>query len=173
MTLVTVSIIIAAWIFILYNIAALSIFGIPKSLSMTYYLYKDLTPKGNLKALFPFMMYIVVAFMMPAWITMSEGSNWQFLSFLAPASILFVGTAPAFKSSDLENTVHQVSAYLAAAFSIAWICLVTPFWWIVLIWLGVIALCSIMTSSYKSGLIYWLEMVAVCATFTATIVYSI
>ena len=171
MTLVTVSIIIATLIFVVYNIPTLIAFNVPKSLSMTYYLWQELNSK--MKFAFPLMMYLVVAFMMPAWITMSEGSTWQFLSFLAPASILFVGTAPAFKSSDLENAVHQVSAYLAAAFSIAWICLVTPFWWIVLIWLGVIALCSIITSSYKSGLIYWLEMVAFGATFTATIAYSI
>lgn len=171
MTLVTISIIIATLIFVVYNIPTLIAFNVPKSLSMTYYLWQELNSK--MKFAFPLMMYLVVAFMMPAWITMSEGSTWQFLSFLAPASILFVGTAPAFKSSYLENAVHQVSAYLAAAFSIAWICLVTPFWWIVLIWLGVIALCSIITSSYKSGLIYWLEMVAFGATFTATIAYSI
>lgn len=171
MTLVTISIIIATLIFIAYNAFTLIKYNVPKSLSMTYYLLKDSSEK--LKFLFPIMMYLVVMFMMPAWITLSEGSPFQFLAFLAPASILFVGTAPAFLSSNLENTVHQVSAYLAAAFSILWICLVTPYWWILLIWLGLVALASILTSSYKTSNIYWLELAAFNATFTSTILYSL
>lgn len=171
MTLVTISIIIATLIFIVYNAFTLIKYNVPKSLSMTYYLLKDSSEK--LKFLFPIMMYLVVTFMMPAWITLSEGSPFQFLAFLAPASILFVGTAPAFLSSNLENMVHQVSAYLAAALSILWICLVTPYWWVILIWLGLVALTSILTSSYKTSYIYWLELVAFGATFTSTILYSL
>lgn len=171
MTLVTISIIIAALIFVVYNAYTLALFNVPKSLSMTYYLLKN--KSENLKWLFPAMMYAVVAFMMPAWLTMSEGSPFQFLAFLAPASILFVGTAPAFMSSSLENMVHQVSAYAAAIFSIAWICIVTPFWWTVPIWLCSMALCSIFTSTYKTSYIYWLEMVAFGASFISTIMYSL
>jgi len=170
MNLVTISIIIATVIFVAYNAVSLANFGIPKSLSMTYYLWKE---KCNRGFCFCLMMYIVVAFMMPAWITLSEGSSYQFLAFLAPASIAFVGTAPAFRSGNLENNVHQASAYLAAAFSLAWIILVTPYWWVILIWLGLMALASILTSSYKTSHIYWLEMVAFGATFTSTILYSL
>jgi hypothetical protein len=171
MTLVTISIIIATLIFVVYNIPTLIAFNVPKSLSMTYYLWQELNSK--MKFAFPLMMYLVVAFMMPAWITMSEGSTWQFLSFLAPAAILFVGTAPAFKSSSLENTVHQVSAYLAAALSVLWIVLVTPYWWVTLVWLALVALASIMTSTYKTSYLYWLELAAFGSTFTSTIAYSI
>lgn len=171
MTLVTISIIIATLIFVVYNIPTLIAFDIPKSLSMTYYHWKEHNSK--LRFAFPIMMYAVVAFMMPAWITMSEGSPWQFLSFLAPASILFVGTAPAFMSSSLENMVHQVSAYLAAALSVLWIILVTPYWWVILLWLALVAIASIFTSSYKNAYIYWLELAAFGSTFTSTIMYSI
>lgn len=171
MTLVTISIIIATLIFVVYNIPTLIAFNVPKSLSMTYYLWQELNSK--MKFAFPLMMYLVVAFMMPAWITMSEGSTWQFLSFLAPAAILFVGTAPAFKSSSLENIVHQVSAYLAAALSVLWIVLVTPYWWVTLIWLIFVALASIMTNTYKTSYLYWLELAAFGSTFTSTIAYSI
>lgn len=171
MTLVTISIIIAAVIFILYNAASLAAFNVPKSLSMTYYLWQE--KNSTLKFAFPLMMYLVVALMMPAWITLSEGSAFQFLAFLAPASILFVGTAPAFMSSDLENAVHQVSAYLAAALSILWIVLVTPYWWVILMWLCLVILMSIFTSSYKSSYIYWLELAAFGSTFTSTIAHSL
>ena len=170
MNLVTISIIIATTIFVAYNAVAIAIFGIPESLSNTYYLYKEKYNKGWL---FPLMMYAVVALMMPAWITLSEGSNFQFLAFLAPASIAFVGTSPRFKDGDLENKVHTYSAYVAAACSLLWVALVTPYWWVILLWLGFIALASIFTSSYKTCLVYWLETIAFGSTFTAAIMYSI
>lgn len=169
MELVKSSIFIAALVYVAYNIISLSRFGIPKSLSMTYYLWKEKVGSG---IAFPIMMYIVVALMMPAWITMSEGSDYQFLAFLAPAAILFVATAPAFKSSSLENAVHQASAYLAAALSLAWIILVTPHWWVIPVWLGFVILASVFTSSYRTSYIYWLETVAFGATFTATLIFG-
>lgn len=170
MNLVTISIIIATVIFVAYNAVSLANFGVPHSLSMTYYLWKEQSNKGYL---FCVMMYAVVALMMPAWITMSEGSIFQFLAFLAPASIAFVGTAPAFLSSDLENRVHTVSAIIAAICSILWIILVTQYWRVIVIWAGFVALAAIFTSSYKSAYTYWLETIAFGATFTAAIMYSI
>lgn len=170
MTLTTISIIVATIIYVAYNAISLALFGVPESLSNTYYLYKEKSNKGWL---FPLMMYAVVAFMMPAWITMSEGSDFQFLAFLAPAAIAFVGTAPAFKSDDLENVVHTTAAAMAATYSLAWVALVTPYWWMILIWLGIIAKYTILTSSYKTCLVYWLEQVAFLSTFTAAIMYSL
>ena len=119
------------------------------------------------------MMYAVVLLMMPAWIGLSEGSNWQFLAFLAPASIMFVGTAPRFKDSDLENRVHSISAIIAAICSLVWVAIVTPFWWVILICLGLVILAAVFTSSYKTAYVYWLEQVAFGSTFTAAIMYSI
>lgn len=170
MTLTTISIIVATCIYVAYNAICLALFGIPESLSNTYYLYKE---KNNKGWLFCLMMYAVVAFMMPAWIPMSEGSDFQFLAFLAPAAIAFVGTAPAFKSDDLENVVHSTAAIVAAICSLAWVAVITPYWWIILVWFGFIALASVLTSSYKTCLVYWLEQVAFGATFTSAILYSI
>lgn len=170
MNLVTISIIIATTVFVAYNAVAIAFFGIPESLSNTYYLYKEKYNKGFL---FPAMMYLVVAFMMPAWITMSEGSNFQFLAFLAPAAIAFVGTAPAFLSSDLENKVHSISALIAAACSLLWVILVTPYWWTIIMFLVFVVVESIISKTYKTSYVYWLEMVAFGATFTSTIMYSL
>ena len=169
MTLITISIIAATAIYLAYNAISLALFGIPKSLSDTYYLWKARNGKGWF---FSLMLYSVVALMMPAWITMSEGSDFQFLAFLAPAAIAFVGTAPRIKDTNLENHVHMTSAYLAAAFALLWVALVTPYWWVILIWLCIVAAISVLTSSYKTALVYWLETIAFGSTFTATIVYS-
>ncbi len=170
MTLITVSIIAATAVYFTYNTFCLGLFGVPKSLSDTYYLWKDHNGKGYL---FCLMMYAVVALMMPAWITLSEGSNFQFLAFLAPAAIAFVATAPAFKSHGIENVVHTTAAIAAAICSLAWVAVITPYWWMILVWLGFIALASILTSSYKTCLVYWLEQVAFGATFTSAILYSL
>ena len=161
----------AIFMFLIYNIVALVLFGVPKSLSMTYYLFKDKV--DTLKFLFPAMMTILAAFLMPCWLQMSEGSNFQFTAFLSAAAVLFVGAAPAFKSSSLENSVHQVSAYICAAAAIAWICLVTPYWYVILIVLAVIALIAWLTKTWKTSYIYWLEMVAFVSTFISMIAYYI
>lgn len=170
MTLTTISIIAATAIYLAYNAICLALFAIPESLSNTYYLWKQKNGKGWL---FCLMMYLVVALMMPAWISLSEGSNFQFLAFLAPASIAFVGTAPRFKDSQLESRVHTVSAIIAAACSLLWVMLVTPYWYVILIWFGYISLASIFTSSSKTCLVYWLEQIAFGSTFTAAIIYSL
>ena len=169
MTLTTISIIIATIIYVAYNAVSLAYFGIPQSLSMTYYLWKR---KADVGYLFCMMMYLVVACMMPVWIGMSENSDFQFLAFIAPASIAFVATAPAFLSSDLENKVHSISAVIAALCSLLWVVLVTPYWWVILAWLAAVALTAYFTKTIKAAYIYWLETVAFGATFTATIIHS-
>ena len=169
MTLTTISIIAATAIYLAYNAICLALFSIPESLSNTYYLWKEKNGKGWL---FPLMMYLVVALMMPAWITLSEGNNFQFLSFLAPASIAFVGTAPRFKDSQLESRVHTVSAIIAAACSLLWVALVTPYWWSIIAFTTIVALAVTLTKTLKSSYVYWLETIAFASTFYSAIIYS-
>ena len=170
MTLTTISIIIATVVYVAYNVISLVLFDVPESLSNTYYLYKEKWDKGWL---FCLMMYTVVLFMMPAWIGLSEGSNFQFLAFLAPASIAFVGTAPRFKDSQLESRVHTVSAIIAAACSLMWVALVTPYWVSIPIYVVFDGAKAFFSKTYKTCLVYWLEQVAFLSTFTAAILYSL
>lgn len=169
MTLTTISIIIAAIIYFAYNAISLANFGVPQSLSMTYYLWKN---KVNAGFVLPIMMYLVVAFMMPAWISLSEGSSFQFLAFLAPVAIAFVGTAPAFLGDKIECRVHTIAAIVAAVCSLAWICLVTPYWMAIPIIAVIVTAKAWFTKSYKTSYIYWLETIAFESTFVAAIVYS-
>ena len=121
---------------------------------------------------FPLMMFLMAGMLMPAWIEMSEGNPFQFLSFLAAAGIIFVGAAPSFKRSDLENSVHQWSAYLAAAFAILWIVLVPHLWYIVAIVLTLHIVVAICTKTVKTSYIYWLESVAFISTFISIVFYG-
>ena len=170
MTLTTICVIAATIIYVAYNAMALIYFGVPESLSKTYYLLKD---RWNVGYLFTLMMFSVVFLMMPAWITLSEGSNFQFLAFLAPASIAFVGAAPAFLSSDLQGKVHTAAAILAAICSLAWVCLVTPYWWTIFCWCAVVSLAVVLTKSIKTAYTYWLETVAFATTFSLVMFLSL
>ena len=161
----------AIFMFLIYNIVALVLFGVPKSLSMTYYLYKE--RQNSLKIMFPTMIVLLCILLIPCWLTLSEGSNFQFLSFLAPAALMFVGFTPVFNDADMYKTIHNVAAYSCAVFAMLWIILVTPFWYIILIVLGIISVIAVLTKTVKSSYIYWLEMVAFISLFASIIVYYI
>lgn len=161
----------AILLFVIYNIVALMLFGVPKSLSTTYYLFKE--REDCLKALFPVTITLICLLLMPCWLEISNGSPWQFTAFLGAGSLLFVAFAPAFKANYLEKRVHETSAYVAALFSLLWIIMVTPFWYIILIVLGIVSTIAIWTKTWKTGLIYWLEMVAFASTFISITCYYV
>lgn len=156
-------------IYFVYNFFALGVCGIPKSLSMTFYLLQE--KKKWLRIWFPIMMISMAFLLMPAWLEISVGSPFQFLAFLAPAGIMFTGAAPAFKSSELENTVHMTSAIFAAITALLWVGLVANLWLVIAIWFVIIAILAIVTKTVKSSYIYWLETVAFLSTFTAILAY--
>jgi hypothetical protein len=156
-------------VYLFYNFVALSLFGVPESLSNTFYLYKE--RKHWQRLLFPIMMVFMAFTLMPAWLEMSEGSNFQFLAFLAAGGIMFTGAAPAFKDDELENKVHTGSAIAAAICSLLWIILVAKLWYFIILWFIIISFCAVFTNSYKTAYVYWLETVAFMSTYTAIIAH--
>lgn len=161
-------------LFLVYNISILAKFGIPPSLSQSYYILDGV--KKNLGFLFTGMMFAMAFTLLPSWLELGEViSSWSSylnpLAFFSCASIAFVGAAPAFRSNKLEGTVHEVAAKLAAACSIVW-CLAVC-WQIMYVPLGVaglIAAIGAITKTWKSASVYWLEMMAFGATFVTVIV---
>lgn len=156
-------------IYLIYNGIAIYSFGIPYSLSNTYYLFQN--KKKWMRILFPTMMVLVVVLLLPAWLEISSGNNLQFLAFFAVAGLLFTGVAPAFMSSNLENKVHTYSAIAATVFSLLWVIFAAKAWWLILVWLAISALIAILTKSIKSAPVYWLENVAFMSTFMAILMY--
>ena len=94
-------------------------------------------------------------------------------SFLAAASIIFVGSAPAFRDDDLTSKVHSVSAIMAAVMSIAWICLVSQMWYNVIAWLVIAVALGYASRTLKRSKTYWLELAAFMATFSSILIYEI
>lgn len=158
-------------VYFVYNAVALYLFGVPKSLSMTFYLFKE--KKNWLGACFPIMMTLMAGSLLPAWLEISVGSNLQFMSFLAASGILFTGAAPAFESSKLENNVHMTSAIVAAIFALLWVILVANLWYVILVWLVAITVVALLTKSVKTSYIYWLETIAFLSTFTSVFAYFV
>lgn len=114
-------------IFIVYNAISIGIFGMPTSLSDTFYLYQS--KKKGLGYIFSAMMYTMAGTLMPVWLAISDAMpgwehNLTFLAFFAAAAIMFVGTAPAFRNVGLENKVHMIAAKSCAVFAIAWCAIV-------------------------------------------------
>lgn len=161
-------------VFTVYNIFVLSKFGVPSSLSASFYLWNDV--KRNLGYVFTGMMFTMALCLLPGWLEITEVvSSWSHyltaLPFFAGASIAFVGAAPAFRDFTMENRVHMISAVAAAVFALLWCCVVcySIAWITVPASLIIIWAIAFATKTHKTGATYWWEMVAFLATF-ATII---
>lgn len=111
------------FLFTSYNAISIKRFGVPKSLSETFYLWNSV--KKNLGYIFTGMMGGMSLTLLPAWIEVgNQVSSWSpflnFLVFFACGAIMFVGVAPAFRSSKMEGTVHETAAKIAAAAALLW-----------------------------------------------------
>ena len=159
----------AIFMFLTYNILSILLFNVPESLSQTYYLFKE--RKNVLKILFPSMIILMVIFLSPCLFIISDNSAFQFMTFLSMLSLMFVGACPTFLNSDFDNKLHTIAAYIAAAYAMLWIILVTPYWYIILIVAGIISIIATLTKTWKKSYIYWLEMIAFISIFITIILY--
>lgn len=87
--------------------------------------------------------------------------NWQFLAFIACASLVFVATAPSYLEK-FEGRVHSISAILCAACAIAWAAVVVP---VALI--GCVLL--IVAAFDKKHRLLWLELSAFATAYIGVI----
>ena len=110
--------------FVAYIAAILCRFGVPASISESYYLWSGKSGK-------PLFYGFCVLTALPLLIFWLEISPEQglFLVFLACAPLAFVGAAGAFKEIDLTGRVHFASAGISALASQLWIMINTR-WWI-------------------------------------------
>ena len=174
MTTSLILVLCAITIFIVYNSVAIAKFGIPQSLSYTFYSYQGI--KKGFGCVFPFMMFSIAGLLMPGWLTISDSMpgwehNFTFLAFFAAGAIAFVGAAPAFRNVGIERKVHMIAAKSAAVFAIAWCAVVCwRIMYIIPLSIGIIWLTAWLTKTHKTCSDYWWEMAAFLATFTTILV---
>lgn len=165
-------IIISLIIFLVYMTGMYLYFGIPYSISDTYYKLEN--RKKGAGWLFSAMCILVGGLLLPALLNMTPDS-YQFTAFLACAGLIFVGAAPQFKL-PLTNTVHYGSAAVCCIFSQIWVGLTC--WWLLLpVWGAFLTYIIIHMARHKEGAIwdrfvsakpmFWCEVAAVGATYLA------
>jgi hypothetical protein len=98
-------------------------YGIPDSISESYYLL----PKAISLPIF-YGWTVLVAFpLVIFWIDIAAGTM-PALIFFGCAFLIFVGVSAPFKDKGMTNKVHVISASACALLTQAWIFIYTPFW---------------------------------------------
>lgn len=143
-------------IFVSYIVRILRKFKtIPSSLSDTYYMLGGQNGNGND---FTWMMLLLTfSILMPIMSITPE--KYLALSFLCPAAIGAVGTAPCFRDKS-DETVHFTMAAISAFCGILWVILVTDFWYIVPASVVLMLGLAWITKTITRCMTWWLEMVA-------------
>lgn len=165
---------IALALFILYVGEAMSNFGIPKSISNTYYLYEE-KAKG-LGYVFTAFLWIEAFLIISVMIDLGEDSPWQVVGFLCPTGLAFCGTAVLSENKHtLEGHVHYFGAYLGAIAGVVWCCIfidakvvLTELLGLSLLFVG----CASCTQTLRSSFTFWSELavfgnIILCITINA------
>lgn len=142
-----------------YTVAVCIKFGIPTTLSESYYfIYK--------KYLFTLVMWLSGFLILPPIMEMTGGDT-QIIPFLSIIGIMIVGAAPKYK--EQERTLHIIGATMAGFFSQLWIILYAyPWtlltWFILIIWaIGILIESRLVEWSEeldKRKWFFWAEMLA-------------
>ena len=124
---------------------------IPKSISDTYYQWKD----RGAKFMFTAVMWTIAALLLPYWVTVSP-DNLQFLPFLSMSGLAFVGAACAFKET-LTDSVHYTSAGIWAGSALLYFILMQN--WVAIFIGGVFGLitCTITLARNSKHFTFWAE----------------
>lgn len=93
-------------------------YGIPHSLSATYYSLVH-------KVIFSLVLAVSAGLILPTLLSITP-DRFQFLTFLSIAGIMFVAAAPDYENDSLTDTIHTGSAIIALILSQVWVGLMNP-----------------------------------------------
>lgn len=149
---ISFSIIFSYLVFVLFK------FGIPRSISDTYYLL------GRFGWLFQLALAATALTAVPMLIDRSSEGT-QFLAFLACAGLLFVSAAPLFKL-ELEGKVHYTSAVVCCAGLVLWQVFNTS-WIVPLVAFALVLIPMIRDKKFT----WWLEIATIVSTYVSLIFF--
>lgn len=156
----------AAILFVIYIISILFLFGVPDSLSQTHYLWKSRCKYG--KVIFPGFLMTFCGILLPNIMSLTEGSNYQFLGFIMIVALLFVAFSPLFLEKGIRP-VHFAGAIVSA---ICGVCFSLVFGnWIVV--LSVAMIFSILSLMYRKKSMFLMEMAAFVSVIITLLTYVI
>ena len=134
-------------------------FGIPKSISDTYYLL------GKQGWLFQLALAATSFCVVPSLIDASS-ENTKFLAFLGCAGLLFVSAAPLFKM-ELEGKVHFTSAYICCGSLALWQVFNTS-WLVPVVCLALVAIPMLKDKKYM----WWMEIATIVSAYVSLIFFA-
>lgn len=153
-----ITLLISFLILLTYVVSIIAMFGVPSSLSDSFYLLQNKYPNKNWKWFFTLLCFAISFTILIPWIDISNESL-QLLPFLSAAGLTFVGVAPHFKS--YEKKMHEAGAWLCAACSQLW-CILSGMWYTPLIGIGAMAIPALIQ---KKNYTFYLEMAAFLSTY--------
>ena len=153
----------------IYNVVAIMLFGIPRSLSATHYLFKE--REDILKHLFPATTFMTAILMTSAWVGCAPTPELKLLSVLAGLSLVGVGATYMFTKEYVTESVHLATACLLIAFMLLWIIFVTPYWYMIIVVFIITLAAALMTKTLKTSYIFWIEIMALLANVICVLMY--
>ena len=133
-------------------------FGIPKSISATYYLL------GRNGWLFQFALALTAFTALPVLIDASSEDT-EFLAFFACGGLLFVSAAPLFKLK-FEGAVHYGSAFVCCISLVLWQVFNTS-WIVPLVSFSLVLIPMLIGKKYT----WWLEIATIVSTYASLIIF--
>ena len=107
-----------------------------------------------------FLLALAALMMLPPMLNCTP-ENWQFLAFIACASLVFVATAPSYLEK-FEGRIHSISAILCAACAIAWAVAVVP--------VALVGCALLIVAAFdKTHRLLWLELSAFATAYIGVI----
>ena len=163
---------VAIGIFVAYNLILIGMYGVPQSLSHTFYYLEG---HGHWGWWFTFMMWIVNLLLVVPWTIINHNINsWTcYLDFLPIATcvcLLMSSYAANARASETLKKVHLIGARIAAVTGALWICICCwQIMYVFAIWAVLLAILAFATKTAKFGRDFWIEWLAFGPVFTAII----
>lgn len=110
----TTAVLISLLILVTYTITVCTKYGIPESLSQSYY-------SISWKPLFTLVIVICGFLILPPCMDLAEDASTQIIPFLGISGLLLVAAAP--RVRDYERTIHIIGASISGIFSQLWVVL--------------------------------------------------
>ena len=164
-------VLIAFAIYVLYNIIVIGTLGLPLSVSETFYRLK--AKKEGLALICPIVISLIALLALPEWISMSSHNALWILPIITTISIIGLVVIPFFKLVKWEKFIQFGLTILSLILTIFCIVFVSKLWWVLLVWLVLIALIAVMTKTWRTSLIFWLETTIILSAFTSIILHQL
>jgi hypothetical protein len=145
---------ISLTLFVAYIVTIMIVYKIPTSMSESFY-----HPKIGYA--FALWCYAIAISVMVTMCDLSTGQWFQFLSLFAAGGLMFVGTAPRFKTH--ERLIHYCAAGTSAVSATIWMC-AAEYWYIPIPLVVLFAATAHLTG--RSKVVFWMELALFASIYT-------